>query len=118
MAEAWLRHYHGDKIEVFSAGLEAHGINPFMKKVMELAFINIDSHTSNVMQEYEGRLFDLVITVCDHANKNCPYFKDAKKRMHKAFEDPADAKGTDDEKIIIYSKVRDQIQDFCKELIF
>tara|TARA_B110000003_G_scaffold68842_1_gene70109 strand:+ start:69614 stop:69970 length:357 start_codon:yes stop_codon:yes gene_type:complete len=118
MAEGWLRFYHGDKMEVFSAGLEAHGINPYMKQVMELADINIDSHTSNTMQEYEHKQFDLVITVCDHAKDNCPYFSDAKLRLHQAFEDPADAKGSDEEKLVIYSMVRDQIQDYCRELSF
>lgn len=118
MAEGWLRFYHGDKIEVFSAGLEAHGINPYMKQVMELADINIDSHTSNTMQEYENKQFDLVITVCDHAKDNCPYFSNSKDRIHQAFEDPADATGTDEEKLITYSMVRDQIQDFCRELTF
>lgn len=118
MAEAWLRFYHNKDINVFSAGLEAHGINPYMKKVMEMVSINIDSHTSNTMKEYEGRIFDLVITVCNHAKDNCPYFKDAKKRLHKAFQDPADAKGTDEEKVKIYSSVRDEIQEFCKDLKF
>ena len=118
MAEGWLRFYHSDKMEVFSAGLEAHGINPYMKQVMELSDINIDSHTSNTMQEYEHKQFDLVITVCDHAKDNCPYFSDANLRLHQAFEDPADAKGSDEEKLVIYSMVRDQIQDYCRELSF
>ena len=89
MAEGWLRYYHGDKIKVFSAGLEAHGINPYMKQVMELADVNIDSHTSNTMKEYENQQFDFVITVCDNAKDNCPYFSEAKVRLHQAFEDPA-----------------------------
>lgn len=118
MAEGWLRFYHGNKLEVFSAGIEAHGINPYMKIVMESASINIDGHTSNEMKDYEHKHFDYVITVCEHAKANCPYFSNTKNRIHKAFEDPADATGTEQEKLLIYSRVRDQIQDFCRDLRF
>jgi arsenate reductase len=118
MAEGWIRYYHGDKIKVFSAGLEAHGINPYMKQVMKLADVNIDSHTSNTMKEYENQQFDFVFTVCDNAKDNCPYFSESKYKIHQAFEDPADATGTDEQKLITYAKVRDQIQAYCKELTF
>ncbi|MGC6429369.1 MAG: arsenate reductase ArsC [Flavobacteriales bacterium] len=118
MAEGWLRHFHSDKIEVYSAGLEAHGINPFMKKVMEGQKINIDSHTSNMMSEYEHLVFDYVITLCDHANDNCPYFKDTKNRLHHSFEDPANAKGNDLEKYKVYNKVCNQIKQYCLDLEF
>lgn len=118
MAEGWLRHFHSDKIEVYSAGLEAHGINPFMKKVMEDQKINIDSHTSNIMSEYKHIAFDYVMTLCDHANDNCPYFKDAKKRLHHSFEDPANAKGNDLEQYKVYNKVCNQIKQYCLDLEF
>ena len=69
MAEGWLKSMLGDLAEVYSAGLEAHGINPFMKRVMENAGIDVSKHTSNVMSEYKDISFDYVITVCDHAKR-------------------------------------------------
>jgi len=106
-----------NKYAVFSAGIEAHGINPYMKKAMENLNYSLEGHTSNTMDEYEGLHFDYVITVCDHAKNNCPYFKDATHRIHHSFEDPADAEGSDEEKMIVYEKVRDEIIDYCKALI-
>ncbi len=103
--------------EIYSAGIEAHGINPYMKKAMEQLDYSLEGHTSNTMDEYDGIHFDYVITVCDHAKNNCPYFKDATSRIHHSFEDPADAQGTDEEKMLVYEKVRDEIIEYCKELV-
>lgn len=100
--------------QVYSAGIEAHGINPYMKKAMQKKGYSLEGHTSNTMQEYEHIRFDNVITVCNHANDNCPYFQNASKRIHKAFIDPANAEGSDDEKMIVYEKVRDEIIEYCK----
>ena len=66
MAEGWLKYILGDLIKVYSAGLEAHGINPYMKQAMEDVGIDVSSHTSNLMSEYQEITFDYVITVCDH----------------------------------------------------
>ena len=113
MAEGWLKSMLGDLAEVYSAGLEAHGINPFMKKVMEDVGIDVSKHTSNVMSEYKDISFDYVITVCDHAKDNCPYFQNALKRISHSFDDPADATGTDEEQLVVYRKVCEQIRQFC-----
>ena len=113
MAEGWLKSILGGLAEVYSAGLEAQGINPYMKKAMEDAGIDVSKHTSNTMSEYKDFSFDYVITVCDHAKDNCPYFQNATKRISYSFNDPADATGTDEEKLKVYKKVRDQIQQFC-----
>ena len=102
---------------VFSAGIEAHGINPYMKRAMEKLNYSLEGHTSNTMDEYENMHFDYVLTVCDHANNNCPYFKDANHRIHHSFEDPADAEGTDEQKMLVYEKVRDEIIEYCKKLV-
>ena len=102
---------------VFSAGIEAHGINPYMKRAMEKLNYSLEGHTSNTMDEYENMHFDYVLTVCDHANNNCPYFKDATHRIHHSFEDPADAQGTDEQKMLVYEKVRDEIIEYCKKLV-
>ena len=114
MAEGWLKSMLGDLAEVYSAGLEAHGINPFMKKVMEEAGIDVSKHTSNLMSEYKDISFDYVITVCNHARDNCPYFQNATKRISHSFDDPADATGTYEQKIVVYKKIRDQIHNFLK----
>ena len=102
---------------VYSAGVEAHGINPYMKKVMENLGYSLDGHTSNTMKEYEDIHFDLVFTVCDHAKDNCPYFQNATQRIHHSFNDPADAEGSDDEKMVVYEQVRDEIIAYCNEII-
>ncbi len=102
---------------VFSAGIEAHGINPYMKRAMEKLNYSLEGHTSNNMDEYENMHFDYVLTVCDHANNSCPYFKDATHRIHHSFEDPADAEGTDEQKMLVYEKVRDEIIEYCKKLV-
>lgn len=117
MAEGWLKSMLGDLAEVYSAGLEAHGINPYMKRAMEDAGIDVSVHTSNVMDEYQDMAFDYVITVCDHARDNCPYFQNATKRISFSFEDPADATGTDEEQLLVYKKVRDQIERFCANFV-
>ena len=116
MAEGWLKSMLGNIAEVYSAGLEAHGINPYMKKAMEDVGIDVSNHTSNVMSDYKEIHFDYVITVCNHARDNCPYFKNATKRISHSFNDPADASGTYEEQLHVYKKVRDQIRQFCKVL--
>lgn len=113
MAEGWLKSMLGDLAEVYSAGLEAHGINPYMKKVMEDSGIDVSNHTSNVMSEYKDIFFDYVITVCDHARDNCPYFQSTSKKISHSFEDPADATGSNEEQLVVYRMVRDQIRKFC-----
>ena len=102
---------------VYSAGVEAHGINPYMKKAMENLGYSLDGHTSNTIKEYEDIHFDLVFTVCDHAKDNCPYFQNATQRIHHSFNDPADAEGSDDEKMVVYEQVRDEIIAYCNEII-
>ena len=103
--------------EVYSAGVEAHGINPYMKKAMENLGFTLEGHTSNTMQEYEDMHFDYVFTVCDHAKDNCPYFKNATQRIHHSFNAPADAKGSDEEKMIVYEQVRDEIISYCEGIL-
>lgn len=103
--------------EVFSAGIEAHGINPYMKRAMEKKSYSLEGHTSNTMDEYQDIHFDYVFTVCDHAKNNCPYFQNASQRIHHPFMDPANAEGTDDEKMLVYEKVRDEIIEYCERFV-
>lgn len=118
MAEACLKSLMNlDHYSIYSAGVEAHGINPFMKIAMQKKGYSLKGHTSNMIEEYKDEFFDTVVTVCNYANEYCPYFQNANQRFHHSFEDPANANGTDEEKIMVYEKVRDEIIEFCHQLV-
>ena len=89
MAEGYLRFYSKGKANIYSAGIETHGVNPLAITVMQEDKIDINQHTSNHVNEYMNIEFDHVITVCDHAKENCPYFPSNARRWHQNFEDPA-----------------------------
>jgi arsenate reductase len=117
MAEGWFRELRGDEFEVWSAGIETHGLNPRAVKVMAEAGVDISSHHSKLTDELEKIKFDIVITVCDSARENCPYFPGKVKRYHKSFDDPPDIteEWTDEEAILdVYRRVRDEIKHFVK----
>lgn len=99
--------------EIFSAGTKPEKqVNPFAIKVMSEIGIDISSHFPKLVDQFVSESFDYVITVCDNAKEVCPVFiGTVNHRLHIGFEDPADAKGTDDEKLLVYRKVRDQIQN-------
>jgi arsenate reductase len=113
MAEGYLRHFANGNAEIYSAGIETHGINPLAVKVMAEDGIDVSSHTSNNVNEYRHIAFDYVITVCDNAKENCPYFPSKAKTIHRNFPDPAKAKGSKEEQAIVFREVRDTIKLFC-----
>lgn len=114
IAEGYLRHYaNGGKAEVYSAGIETHGVNPKAIAVMKDDGVDISKHTSNNIDEYKTIAFDFVITVCDNANERCPYFPSQAKRFHQNFPDPAKATGTDEQIFVEFKQVRDAIKDFA-----
>lgn len=115
--EGWLRYFGGKSIEVKSAGVETHGVNPLAIKVMADVDVDISSHTSNHIDEYLDESFDLVITVCDHAKERCPVFPATAEKLHHNFPDPAKAKGTEEEVMDEFRSVRDQIKDYARNLI-
>lgn len=115
MAEGWFRHFGGDALNVYSAGVETHGVNPTAIKVMAEAGIDISSHTSNHLDEYLHLDFDFVITVCDSAKERCPVFPTKALKFHHNFDDPPKAQGTDEEKLNVFRRVRDEIRDYAKE---
>jgi len=117
LAEGYLRHFAGDKAVIYSAGIETHGVNPKAIQVMAEDNIDISHHTSNNVDEYLAIPFDYVITVCDNASENCPYFPGTVKRFHHNFPDPAKAKGTDELVMDEFRKVRDMIKAYSKEFI-
>jgi arsenate reductase len=117
MAEGWARHLKNDEIAAYSAGIEKHGLNPLAVKVMAEAGVDISNHRSHLIEELPVQKFDYVITLCGHANENCPYFPG--KNIHRGFEDPpklAAGAGTEEEKLVHYRVVRDAIKNFIETL--
>ncbi|MBB5639029.1 arsenate reductase [Pedobacter cryoconitis] len=112
LAEGFLRYFAGDQAEIYSAGIETHGVNPKAIQIMNEIGIDISSHTSNHINEYTSIDFDYLITVCDHAKESCPYFPTQAIKFHYNFPDPAKATGTDEEIMNEFRKVRELIKDY------
>ena len=112
MAEAFLRKYAGDYFEVFSAGLEPKGLNPLTIQVMQEIGFDMSGHTSKDLIQFLGKThFGYLITVCDHAEKNCPIFPGMGVRLHWSIEDPAAMEGTREEKLANFREIRDVIDE-------
>ena len=109
MAEGFLRAYGGNEYEAHSAGTRPSTVNPLAVEVMKEVGIDLSGHRSKNVSEYLGQHFDLVFTVCDHANEHCPIFPGPCIREHWPFEDPADATGTHECKLSVFRTVRDEI---------
>jgi arsenate reductase len=117
LAEALWRHEAGDRWEVFSAGVDPKGINPRTGRVLQELSISLDGHRSKHVREFAGQRFDLVITVCGHAQEVCPAFPGAARREHWPFDDPAAAKGSEEEVLPVFRRVRDQIHERIREYV-
>lgn len=118
MAEGWARHFHDETIASYSAGIEAHGMNPNAMQVMKEAGVDISEQSSKLADSLSHVPLDLVITVCGHADENCPTFLTKSKLVHVGFDDPpklAKDAASEDEAIEHYRRVRDQIRDFVSE---
>ena len=119
MAEGWARALKGDQIEAFSAGIEAHGLNPRAVKVMAEAGVDISGHISKTVADLPTRKFDFVVTVCDHAHESCPLFPGKTKVIHVGFDDPprlAQTAKTEEEALAHYRRVRDEMKTFVHTL--
>ena len=117
LAEGYLRHFAGERAEVYSAGVETHGVNPRAIATMQRDGLDISTHTSNHVDEYQYIDFDYIITVCDHAKERCPYFPGTAQRFHYNFPDPAKATGTEAEIDAEFDRVRDLIKAYTREFI-
>ena len=117
LAEGYLRHFAGDKANVYSAGIETHGVNPKAIQVMAEDGIDISKHTSNNVNEYVDIPFDYVITVCDNAKENCPYFPTNAEKFHYNFPDPAKATGTPEEVMNQFRLVREMIKTYAQDFV-
>jgi arsenate reductase len=117
MAHGYLQHFGGNKVTVYSAGVETHGVNPKAIETMKNDGIDISHHTSNNVLEYQGIHFDFVITVCDNAKERCPYFPCKALTFHYNFPDPAKATGSNEEIKREFERVRELIKNYCQEFI-
>lgn len=117
LAEGYLRHFSGDKAEIYSAGIETHGVNPRAIETMKADGIDISAHTSNNIDEYMEIDFDFVITVCDNAKESCPYFPTKAVKFHYNFPDPAKTIGTEEEIKAQFASVRDSIKTYTHEFV-
>lgn len=123
MAEGWTRALKSDEIEVYSAGIETHGLNPNAVKVMAEAGVDISGQKSQHIDEFKEIPLDYVITVCGHAHETCPWFPADCKVIHVGFPDPprmarelAEKGGSEEEQLDCYRQVRDQIKAFVATL--
>ena len=114
MAEGLLRHDAGERFEVESAGTKPGQVRPEAIAVMKELGIDISGHRSKSVDEFAGRNFDYVLTVCDNAKESCPIFPGHAKRVHRNFEDPAAAGGSENERLAVFRRVRDQLRDYLR----
>ena len=117
IAEALVNHDLGDQFEAFSAGTDPKPLHPLAIRV--LAEIGIDHRgaRSKSMDEFAGQTFDFVITLCDSANETCPLFFGGVRRAHLGFDDPDRAEGTEEERLAVFRRVRDEIRREVEALL-
>ena len=111
MAEGLLRHLADDRFEVMSAGTEATHVRPLAVQAMDELGIDISGQESKTLERYLSEPFDYVITVCDDANEACPVFPGARQRLHWSFEDPAQAIGSEEERLQVFRSIRNAIRE-------
>jgi arsenate reductase len=114
MAEALFRAEGGGGFEVFSAGTKPGSVRPEAIAVMQEIGIDISGHRSKSVDEFAGRAFDFVVTVCDNARDNCPVFPAGAVRIHWSLEDPAAAPGSEPERLAAFRRTRDQLRERVK----
>jgi len=114
IAEGYLRNFAGDVADIYSAGIETHGVNQKAIQTMKADGIDISGHTSNHINEYMDIEFDYIITVCDHAKESCPYFPSKAVKLHQNFPDPAKATGTGSEIDVEFERVRNIIRGYTQ----
>lgn len=119
IAHGWLNYYtDSSKIQIYSAGIEAHGLNKMAIETMSETGIDISHQKSNLISDYDKIQFDFIITVCDNAKENCPVFHSKNsKKIHKNFSDPSKINGDINKIKNSFKKCRDEIRDFCKNFV-
>ena len=117
MAEGFLRHYAGDRFEALSAGTHPGTLNPRAVQVMRELGIDISGQRSKSVDEFRAAPIATVITVCDQARQECPFFPGAENVLHWSIEDPASATGTEEERLAVFRRIRDEIERRVREYV-
>jgi arsenate reductase len=117
MAHGYLNYFAKSNANIYGAGIETHGVNPMAISIMKEDKIDISHHTSNHVDDYVDVNFDYIITVCDHAEENCPYIPGSAERFHKNFSDPSKVKGSEEEIHAAFVKTRNEIKEYCKNFV-
>lgn len=118
MAHAYLEKFSKKNANIYSAGIETHGLNPGAVSILKEDGIDITHHTSNHVNEYDAVNFDFIITVCDHANENCPFIPSKNAvRLHHNFFDPSKVEGTTEEKHAAFLKARTEIKEYFTNFV-
>lgn len=118
MAHGYLNHFAHKKANIYSAGIETHGLNADAVAIMKNDGLDISNHTSNHVDEYAHIDFDFIITVCDHAYENCPFIPSKNAiRLHHNFFDPSKVNGTPQEKHEAFLKARNEIKAYCNNFV-
>lgn len=115
MAEGFLRALYGNKFNAYSAGTHPSRVNPYAIEVMKEKNIDLSDHTSKNIDQFREMEFDYVVTVCDGAEETCPVFPNGKKLLHRRFEDPSQGNGSEEEKRVLFRRVRDEINSWIIE---
>jgi arsenate reductase (thioredoxin) len=111
MEEGWLRHLAGNRFEILSAGTNPDGMNPRVVEVMGELGVDISRHRSKHVAEFQGRHLHYVMTVCNHAHASCPTDPRGDVQLHWSIDDPADAQGSDSDRLQVFRRVRDEIAE-------
>ncbi len=118
IAHGYLEHFTDkNKVKIYSAGVETHGVNPKAIIIMKEDGIDISDYTSNNVEEYFNINFDYIITVCDNAKERCPFFPSKAVKLHYNFPDPAKAVGNEEEILNEFRNVRELIKVYCNEFV-
>ncbi|MEY3983876.1 MAG: hypothetical protein RL160_1435 [Bacteroidota bacterium] len=117
MAHAYLEHFLAGAGQVYSAGIETHGLNPGAVSILQEDGLDITHHTSNHVNEYRDVHFDLILTVCDHAKEHCPWIPGNALRIHHNFSDPSKVQGTSEEIHSAFLQTREEVKSYCRNLI-
>ena len=119
MAQGWATYLKKESIKAFSAGTKPQGLNPLAVKVMKEVGVDISQQPSTHVDSLKDQSFDYVVTVCDSARENCPFFPGLKKTIHRSFDDPpylARAAKSEEEALGHYRRVRDEIKTFIETM--
>jgi arsenate reductase (thioredoxin) len=117
IAHGYFSAFAGNQLDIYSAGIESHGLDPRAVQVMREDGVDISNHTSNDVAAYSGMNFEFVLTVCDKAREQCPYFPSIVRTFHQDFPDPAKATGTEEEIMTAFRTTRDMIKSYVQEFV-